>query len=55
MHLKNIFSDGELDEAAVCKESLQTARDGKRYRVKIYDLNVLISVGYRVGSKLSAG
>lgn len=49
-HLKNIFSSGELPEAAVCKESLHTARDGKQYKTKFYDLNAVISVGYRVGS-----
>lgn len=52
MHLKNIFAEGELAEAAVCKESLQTGRDGKRYRTKLYDLNALISVGYRVGGSM---
>jgi hypothetical protein len=49
-HLKNIFKEGELVEAAVCKESLHTGRDGKRYTTKFYDLNALISIGYRVGS-----
>lgn len=51
-HLSNIFSEGELSEAAVCKESLLTGRDGKRYTTKLYNLNALISVGYRVGGKL---
>ena len=52
IHLGNIFREGELDETAVCKESLHTARDGKRYATKLYNLNALISVGYRVGGKL---
>lgn len=52
LHLINIFNEGELDEAAVCKESLLTGRDGKRYSTKLYNLNALVSVGYRVGGKL---
>ena len=36
MHLKNIFSEGELDPNSVTKESLVTARDGKNYRTKLY-------------------
>jgi hypothetical protein len=52
LHLQNIFKEGELDESAVCKESLRTAGDGKTYATKIYNLNALISVGYRVGGKL---
>lgn len=52
MHLQNIFREGELSENAVCKESLLTGRDGKRYATKLYNLNALISVGYRVGGKL---
>lgn len=52
IHLKNIFREGELDEAAVCKESLHTGRDGKRYLTRLYDLNTLISVGYRVGGPM---
>ena len=51
IHLRNIFEHGELAEAAVCKEFLHTGRDGKRYPTKLYDLNAIISVGYRVGSK----
>jgi hypothetical protein len=51
MHLQSIFKEGELLEQAVCKEILLTARDGKAYPTKVYDLNTLISVGYRVGGK----
>jgi hypothetical protein len=54
MHLQNIFKEGELVEEAVCKESLLTGSDGKRYATKLYNLNALISVGYRVGGKLGA-
>jgi hypothetical protein len=50
-HLSNIFREGELMETAVCKESLLPAADGKNYKTKLYNLNALISVGYRVGSK----
>ncbi len=52
MHLRNIFKEGELHETAVCKQSLQTGRDGKTYSTKLYDLNALISVGYRVSGPL---
>jgi hypothetical protein len=52
MHLQNIFKEGELSESAVCKESLLTGRDGKQYQTKLYNLNALISVGYRIGGSL---
>lgn len=50
LHLKNIFSEKELDENAVVKEYLTTASDGKSYRVKSYNLEAILSVGYRVRS-----
>ncbi len=50
LHIRNIFKEGELTEASVCKESLLTAADGKRYATKFYSLDVIISVGYRVKS-----
>jgi Virulence protein len=50
LHLKNIFQSGELDEEAVCKKILHTANDGKRYNTNFYNLDVIISVGYRVNS-----
>lgn len=50
MHLKNIFSEGELDPNSVTKESLVTARDGKNYRTKLYRLEAIIAVGYRIHS-----
>lgn len=52
MHIRNIFKEKELEERSVCKESLHTAADGKRYRTKIYNLDVIISVGYRVKSPI---
>ncbi len=48
MHIRNIFKEGELEESAVCKDSLHTAEDGKNYLVKFYNLDVIISVGYRI-------
>lgn len=51
IHIGNLFKEGELDKNSVCKESLLTASDGKPYKTKIYNLDVIISVGYRVKSK----
>ena len=51
MHLQNVFKDGELNEATACKETLLAGKDGKPYLTKLYDLNALISVGYRIGGK----
>ena len=51
LHIGNIFKEGELVETSVRKDSLLTASDGKKYRTKIYNLDVIISVGYRVKSK----
>lgn len=50
LHIRNIFKEGELEESSVCKESLLTAADGKRYKTKFYSLDIIISVGYRVKS-----
>ena len=50
LHTRNIFKEGELIENSVSKESLLTAKDGKKYRTKLYNLDVIISVGYRVKS-----
>jgi hypothetical protein len=50
LHLKNIFESGELDEQAVTEEFSVTASDGKKYRTKHYNLDAIISVGYRVNS-----
>ena len=51
LHLKNIFKDNELDENSVTEKSLITASDGKNYKTKIYNLDAIISVGYRINSK----
>lgn len=50
MHIKNIFLERELEEDSVCKDFLLTAKDGKNYKTKHYNLDVIISVGYRVKS-----
>ena len=51
LHTRNIFREQELDEAAVVKESLTTASDGKKYRTRYFNLDVILSVGYRVKSQ----
>lgn len=51
LHIGNIFKEHELERDSVCKESLLTAQDGKTYRTKFYNLDVIISVGYRVKSQ----
>ncbi|WP_186394165.1 virulence RhuM family protein [Stappia sp. TSB10GB4] len=50
LHIHNILSDGELVAESVVKESLTTAADGKAYRTKVYNLDVILAVGYRVRS-----
>jgi DNA ligase (NAD+) len=50
-HLKKIFSANELDEESVVAKYATTAKDGKIYQVDYYNLDVIISVGYRVNSK----
>ncbi len=50
-HLKNIFNDGELDRNQVCAKFAHTANDGKNYNTEFYNLDAIISVGYRVNSK----
>ena len=51
LHINNIFKDGELDSASVVKEYLTTGTDGKNYKTKFYNLDVIISIGYRVKSQ----
>ena len=54
MHIGNTYKEGELERESTCKEYLQVQQEGKRKvsrRVKYYDLDVIISVGYRVHSK----
>ncbi len=51
LHINNCFKEKELVPNSVVKESLTTAKDGKRYNTKFYNVDVIISVGYRVKSK----
>ena len=50
LHLQNVFADRELLENSVVKDSLTTASDGKRYQVKLYNLDAILAVGFRVRS-----
>lgn len=50
-HLTQIFKDQELNEDLVCSILERTAADGKRYKTKLYNLDAIIAVGYRVNSK----
>lgn len=50
LHLKNIFKSGELQEDSVTEKNSATASDGKTYQTKFYNLDAIISVGYRVNS-----
>lgn len=52
-HIKNIFSEEELQENSVSKKFLRTAADGKKYDTKHYNLDMIISLGYRVNSKVA--
>ncbi len=50
-HLKNIFESKELEKKLVCRDFRHTASDGKNYKTKYYNLDAIISIGYRVNSK----
>ena len=50
-HLRNVFRDGELAEESVCANFAHTAADGKTYQTKFFNLDAILSVGYRVNSK----
>ena len=50
-HLRNIFKEEELDKNSVCAKFAHTATDGKTYNTQYYNLDAIISVGYRVNSK----
>ena len=50
-HIKNVFSEGELQKNSVCAKFAHTAADGKTYQVDYYNLDMIISVGYRVKSQ----
>lgn len=51
LHLKNIFNEGELDKNSVTEKISATASDGKNYLTQFYNLDAIISVGYRVNSR----
>jgi hypothetical protein len=51
LHINNCFREKELDPISVVKDSLTTAKDGKKYATKYYNLDVIISIGYRIKSK----
>lgn len=53
IHLKNIFDEGELNANSVIKDYLITATDGKKYNTKFYNLDAIISVGYRIKSNVA--
>lgn len=53
MHIKNIFEEEELIEDSVCKDFLHTATDGKKYNTKFYNLDLIISLGYRIKSDVA--
>ena len=50
-HIRNVFAEGELESSSVVAKNATTAIDGKIYQVEFYNLDVIISVGYRVKSK----
>ena len=50
-HVNNIFKDGELERDSVCAKFAHTANDGKTYSIQSFNLDVVISVGYRVKSQ----
>jgi len=50
LHINNILKEGELSESSVVKDSLTTAADGKKYRTSLYNLHMILAVGYRVRS-----
>jgi hypothetical protein len=51
LHLKNIFTEGELNEASVTEEFSATAADGKNYKTRHYNLDAIIAVGYRINTR----
>ena len=50
-HIQNIYKSGELDQNSTCSILEQVAADGKKRKMNLYNLDVIISVGYRVNSK----
>ena len=53
LHINNILRDKELSEESVVKNSLTTASDGKKHNTKIYSLDMIIALGYRVQSEVA--
>lgn len=53
LHIKNIFNERELSQNSVVKEFFTTASDDKKYKVNYYNLNLIISVGYRIKSSIA--
>jgi hypothetical protein len=53
LHIQNIYEEGELSEDSVVKDYLTTAADGKKYKTKFYNLDMIISVGYRIKSHIA--
>lgn len=52
-HIKNIFDEGELDKNSVVRKFRTTASDGKNYEVNYYNLDMIISLGYRIKSNIA--
>ena len=53
LHIRNIFKEGELNEDSVCKESLRTAADGKKYRTSFHDRFLIVDENvYHIGASL---
>ena len=52
-HIKHIFEEGELEENSVVRKFRTTAADGKKYNITHYNLDMIISLGYRVKSKIA--
>ena len=52
-HIKHIFEDGELDESSVVRKFRTTASDGKSYNITFYNLDMIISLGYRIRSVIA--
>lgn len=50
-HLRNVFNEGELERPAVVAKNATTAADGKTYQVEFFNLDAILSVGYRVNSR----
>ena len=50
LHARNILDEGELSAGSVVKESLTTAADGKRYKTLLYNLDLILAIGYRIRS-----